>query len=352
MTAPFECEVRLLIEDAGAFQERLRALGARVIQEYAFTDHYYRPAGRAWNPHERALRIREHLRPAQPAEVLLTWTEMRSAGGLRFKRSRLPDGKAQLFHGTLDDCRMIVDGLEFEPWLVVRKDAGFMYTVPGLGELVIERVAGIGWMCEVEVEGRDPDAGAQAIRRNLAVLGAPVDAAIPDPLASYVARRTPHGRRVYFSGSIRGGRALQPLYAAVVAFLQQRGYEVLTTHVAAPDVLLPERRADAGAPDIYERDVRWLAECDLVIAEVSVPSLGVGVEIAVAQHLGKPILCLCRADVTLSAMVEGNPAVRIVRYDDESELLSLLDSELRDQRSGIWDPKYQSRFQIPGSRLP
>lgn len=353
MTAPFECEVRLLIEDLGAFQERLRAIGARVIREYAFTDHYYRPAGRAWSPHEHALRIREHLRPASPAEVLLTWTEMRSVDGLRFKRSRLPDGKARLFCGAVDDCRTVVGGLGFEPWLVVRKDAGIMYTAPEFGNLVIEQVAGIGWMCELEVEGRDPDAAAQAIRQKLTALGAPVDAAIPEPLASYVGRRTRHGRRVYFSGSIRGGRALQPLYAAIVAFLQRRGYEVLTTHVAAPDVLAPsqpassasltgeqsvpvgtglvqERREDVGAPDIYERDVRWLQESDLVIAEVSVPSLGVGVEIATAQQLGKPILCLCRADAALSAMVEGNRYLRVIRYRDEAQLMSVLERELRD----------------------
>lgn len=173
MTAPYECEVRFLIDDIESFRARLAALGARVIQEYAFTDHYYRPAGGAlhqmvqggaWNPLEHALRIREHHRPAQAAEVLLTWTELRGTDGLRFKRSRLPEGKARLYRGAPDDCRTVVGGLGFEPWLVVRKETGIMYAVPDLGELVIEHVGGVGWMCEVEVEGRDPEVAAQAIR--------------------------------------------------------------------------------------------------------------------------------------------------------------------------------------------
>jgi len=331
MTAPFECEVRFHIDDVGAFQAHLRSLGARVIQEYAFSDHYCRPPGRAWDPHERALRIREHLRPAQPAELLLTWTETRRADGLAFKRSRLPEGKACLYRGTADACRLIARGLECEPWLVVRKDAGVRYTIPDLGELVIEQVAGVGWMGEVEVAGSDPDAAAQAIRRWLDALGVSADAVVADPVAAIVAGRTPRGRRVYFSGSIRGGRSLQRLYASIVSCLQQRGYQVLTAHVAAPDVLVQEQRAGAGPAEIYERDMRWLRECDLVVAEVSVPSLGVGVEIAAAAELGKPIVCLCRADVALSAMIEGNRALRVVRYRDEAELLSRLESELRDR---------------------
>ncbi len=362
MTAPYECEVRFLIDDIDAFRRRLTSVGGRARFEYAFTDHYYRPPGGIWDPRERALRIREHHRPAQPAEVLLTWTDLVHVGGLSFKRSRFPEGKVRLYAGALADCRAVAGGLGYEPWLIVRKAAGLFYEIPQLGELVAEQVDGIGWMCEVEVEGEDSAAAAAAIRRKLDALGVPPKAVLPEPLAALVAARARLPRTVYFCGSIRGGRALQPLYAAIVAFLQQRGYDVLTTHVAAPDVLAPsqpassasltgersvpvgtglaqEWREDVTAPDIYARDVRWLQECGLVIAEVSVPSLGVGVEIATAQQLGKPILCLCRADVALSAMVEGNPAVRVIRYKDEAELMNLLERELRDQGPGTGDQR-------------
>ncbi len=145
-------------------------------------------------------------------------------------------------------------------------------------------------------------------------------------------------RKVYFSGAIRGGRRLQPLYAQIVRFLGEQGYEVLGAHVADPDVLTKEWRAHVADPDvltkewrpgirasdIYARDLRWLAACDVVVAEVSVPSLGVGVELAEAQHLGKPVICLCEQDVALSAMVGGNEYFRHIRYRDPAELLHRL----------------------------
>jgi nucleoside 2-deoxyribosyltransferase len=104
--------------------------------------------------------------------------------------------------------------------------------------------------------------------------------------------------------------------------------------VAAADVLRQEWREGVQASDIYARDLRWLADCDLVIADVSVPSLGVGVEIAEAQHLGKPVWCLCREDVELSAMVAGNRTLRIIRYTHEADLLDRLERELTPSAVG------------------
>jgi hypothetical protein len=46
--------------------------------------------------------------------------------------------------------------------------------------------------------------------------------------------------------------------------------------------------------EILERDMQWLSQAHVVIAEVTQPSLGVGFEIARAITLNKPILCLFR----------------------------------------------------------
>ncbi|MEI7962017.1 MAG: nucleoside 2-deoxyribosyltransferase [archaeon] len=43
---------------------------------------------------------------------------------------------------------------------------------------------------------------------------------------------------------------------------------------------------------IFDRDVAWIKEADLVVAEVSMPSVGVGYEIGFAESLGKKIICL------------------------------------------------------------
>lgn len=342
MTAPFECEVRVRVEDIDAFHRRLAALGAVLREPYAFTDHYHRPAvpaGEHWDPRTQALRIREHMSPEAGSELLLTSVEMSSAEGLSFKRSRFPEGKVRLYAGSPADCRAIVESLGFVPWISVRKRDGRLFEIPEVGSLVTEHVEGVGWMCEIEEEGADPERAAARIRAKLERLGVTLDQVTGEPVAALVAAAHERagagaprvalrpGAKVYFCGSIRGGRERQPLYKAIVDYLQERGCQVLTTHVAAPDVLAREWREGVTARHIYERDLRWLAECDLVIAEVSTPSLGVGVEIAEAARLGKPIVALCEDGIHLSAMVGGNPAVTtVLTYRGRGELLAHLDA--------------------------
>ncbi|MDR5683843.1 MAG: nucleoside 2-deoxyribosyltransferase [Armatimonadota bacterium] len=131
--------------------------------------------------------------------------------------------------------------------------------------------------------------------------------------------------RVYFCGAIRGGRRLQPRYARIVSWLQQRGHQVLTAHVGRADVLEHERATRKNDRAIYEGDMAWIEQADVVIAEVTVPSIGVGMEIMRAQMLGKRVVCLCEAGADVSALVAGNPHVELWRYRDEDELLRILD---------------------------
>ena len=57
------------------------------------------------------------------------------------------------------------------------------------------------------------------------------------------------------------------------------GHEVPTAHLSSPEVIDLEKISKPV--EIYTRDMRWLEECDVVVAEVSTPSHGVGYEIAV-----------------------------------------------------------------------
>ncbi len=85
--------------------------------------------------------------------------------------------------------------------------------------------------------------------------------------------------------------------------------------------------------EVYERDIRWIQECDLVIAEVSTPSHGVGYEIAYALNLGKRVLCLYRKGERVSKMITGNSDLNlhIVAYTDTKEALSKLITFIQQQ---------------------
>lgn len=128
--------------------------------------------------------------------------------------------------------------------------------------------------------------------------------------------------KIYFAGSIRGGRDDQELYSLVIEELQKFG-TVLTEHLGSPS--LTSQGESSGDAFIYERDMEWVRESDTVVAEVSTPSLGVGYEIGQAQALGKPVLCLYRPQEgkRLSAMLSGNSYVAIREYQTIEDVQAL-----------------------------
>ncbi|MBR5700659.1 MAG: nucleoside 2-deoxyribosyltransferase, partial [Bacteroidales bacterium] len=83
-------------------------------------------------------------------------------------------------------------------------------------------------------------------------------------------------RKIYFAGSIRGGRADAELYRRMIEYIQKTDI-VLTEHVGNLALSKIEGEEDREAA-IYEQDTAWLRESDLVIAECTTPSLGVGYE--------------------------------------------------------------------------
>ena len=128
--------------------------------------------------------------------------------------------------------------------------------------------------------------------------------------------------KIYFCGSIRGGRENAELYHRMIELLKTYG-PVLTEHVG--DLSLTEKGGDGTNGYIWRRDTAWLRECDIVLAECSQPSLGVGYELAYAEALGKPVHVFYGGPKgRLSAMVAGCPSFNIHEYRDEAELFEML----------------------------
>ena len=126
---------------------------------------------------------------------------------------------------------------------------------------------------------------------------------------------------IYFACSITGGRELESIYQQIVAALLMDGHEIPTSHLAQAEVMENER---ALVPrDVYERDVNWIRNCDVLIAEVSVPSHGVGYEIAFALGIGKRVLCIHHKDRRVSKMITGNsdPLLKTGSYSTVDEAI-------------------------------
>lgn len=121
--------------------------------------------------------------------------------------------------------------------------------------------------------------------------------------------------KVYFAGSIRGGREDRQKYLDLIKFTSTLS-EVLTEHIGSPSI---GNDGESTLDDltIYQRDMEWLESADALIAEVTTPSLGVGYELGVAEKLDKPILCLfdeSKNNHRLSAMITGNSNLLTFRY--------------------------------------
>jgi 2'-deoxynucleoside 5'-phosphate N-hydrolase len=133
--------------------------------------------------------------------------------------------------------------------------------------------------------------------------------------------------KIYFACSIRGVSGDKSVYRVIVEHLKMFG-DVLTEHLVEPispftssfsDV---EEHAVKSDVEIFEEDMKWLEEADVIVAEISSPSHGVGYEIARAECTGKDIICLrCVHSGPVSAMIAGNPKVNIFEYEDAYDAL-------------------------------
>ena len=135
-------------------------------------------------------------------------------------------------------------------------------------------------------------------------------------------------KQVYFAGSIRGGRQDAELYKRIIQYIQQ-SHIVLTEHVGDLSLSKTDGLKNRDVA-IYEQDTAWLRESDVVIAECTTPSLGVGYELAYAERHAKPVhIFYNKAKTNLSAMLTGNKYFNIHPYKTEEEIFHLLDSILK-----------------------
>ena len=135
-------------------------------------------------------------------------------------------------------------------------------------------------------------------------------------------------KKVYFAGSIRGGRVDADLYRRIIAYIQ-RTDTVLTEHVGKDNLCLVEQGRERDAM-IYDQDTAWLRESDILIGECTCPSLGVGYELAYAERFGIPChLFYNKSKTQLSAMLTGNSYFDIHPYESEDDIFAALDEILR-----------------------
>ncbi|WP_295746986.1 nucleoside 2-deoxyribosyltransferase [uncultured Limosilactobacillus sp.] len=133
--------------------------------------------------------------------------------------------------------------------------------------------------------------------------------------------------KIYFAAAIRGGRQDRQLYQQLINFLvMNKHQQVLTEHIGAKH-LTSTSEEQLSDQQIRDRDVKLLKEADLVVAETTQPSLGVGYELGYAERLEIPVIILHRQGPNrLSAMINGTAFFTNINYystlDDAKRILS------------------------------
>lgn len=133
--------------------------------------------------------------------------------------------------------------------------------------------------------------------------------------------------KLFFAGSIRGGGGYIKVYRRIIALLNTHG-EVISEF--NHDNGSPEKEGKKGDLIIHARTSEAIRHADLVVAEVSHPSIGVGYEIALAESIGIPVIALYHrgSEHRLSAMIAGNEKIVTLPYDTFEELGTLLGKQL------------------------
>jgi 2'-deoxynucleoside 5'-phosphate N-hydrolase len=132
--------------------------------------------------------------------------------------------------------------------------------------------------------------------------------------------------KVYLACTVRGDRGGVAAARAVADRLHSLGHEVLTTHLLNDRADAEEAQLTEQA--VYRRDIEWLASCDLLVAEASGSTYGVGFEVGfvlgrAAQTGQRVVLLYDRARRSaISRLITGNcdGACTTIEYGSIDEL--------------------------------
>jgi nucleoside 2-deoxyribosyltransferase len=136
---------------------------------------------------------------------------------------------------------------------------------------------------------------------------------------------------IYLACTVRGDRGGVLAGRAICERLQQHGHTVLTTHLLADNVETAESRLTER--EVFHRDLQWLTSCDVLVAEASGSSYGVGFEVGYvlgrAHASGQRVVLLydaARRD-QVSRLITGNadPNCATFGYGSLVELTSFID---------------------------
>ena len=140
--------------------------------------------------------------------------------------------------------------------------------------------------------------------------------------------------QIYLACTVRGDRGAVAGLRSLVASLEGAGHTVLTKHLLEDNVDTAE--SSLTERDVYARDIAWLEACDMLIADASGSSFGVGFEVGYvlgrSDRANQRVVLLYHADRRdrISRLIVGNAHPRCITlsYEDGADLSRLVGAAL------------------------
>lgn len=130
--------------------------------------------------------------------------------------------------------------------------------------------------------------------------------------------------KIYVSGAltnVRTPKKIKRFYEDIGKICTEVGFGVYLPHQESD----PVRNPDLTPEEVFYIDKKEVLSCDLLIAYVGYPAIGVGMELAYAEIEGIPIILLSEKDRSISRFPRGIPSlIGEIRFTDYSDGLQTL----------------------------
>lgn len=139
---------------------------------------------------------------------------------------------------------------------------------------------------------------------------------------------------VYFTFSLTGEKFYDQNYRKIIEVILGCNCNILNTSTLKRTPEDVEKESEQEAEAYYKQMFKWIRKADVVVAEVSYPSLGVGHEISLALNECKPVIALFTQNKVPYAIESiHDDKLQILDYDLDtiSEVFDLALQEAKKQ---------------------
>lgn len=151
---------------------------------------------------------------------------------------------------------------------------------------------------------------------------------------------------VYISGALTGiddGDGLKEFYEAIALLCHQLKLKPYVPHQHTD----PIKNPSITPQEVFRLDKAMVSLADLVIAYVGAPSIGVGMELAYAETLGKPIILLYEENKQISRFPRGISTIlaeiKFHSFEDAmNSIRRILESKLSKSAPCIDNPRIET----------